>query len=681
MAMRITTKMMQSKSLYNINSNKTLQEQLTTQLSTMKKITRPSDDPVVAIRSLKLNSTLNRIDQYYEKNCNDANSWLTLTESAISTTSDIITSMRKYIIQAAQGSLEASDRAAILENLSNYRTEIYSTGNADSDGRSIFTGYRTNMSLTFQETTTCKYEITEQKTNSCLDTVTYVRTGDLSSINEGNFDTKSTTEYDVGSYEVGRIRTAYSNLDYNDAATSSESAAKLNISFLVDTQKASLNDKKGITINTTSYSLFAQTDSATPGQLTMQVDGTSSFTLYTTQDAATAAGATPTNSTITIDGTTYTVLSEQVLPSGASLGDAGSTVVYSCLDGDGNVSLQIQEYSNLNTDSSGNASLYKTTSLGLTETANTDGSVTFTYDDQYETKLTVTDYKSTSIDSTTNEGAYMEVYGDENADNIVYVADTGEILLGSNIQAQLAALSYDTEIRFTYEKTNWEDGDLNPVHYFYTKKYDDADTNLNTYEAADTYIEYNAEKLTGDDSDLANQYIYYDIGNNQKIRVNTVASDVYTHDIGRDVDEVVTMLEEYETLLSNYDSISDMIDSGTYDGDELEKLESQQAALEKACTLAKSKVQDTCEGLITTFDNYIQQTTLAYTDVGARDSRLELIENRLSAQQTNYKELVSENEDADVTDLAIQLSSVELTYEAALSSISYVMKTSLLDFI
>jgi flagellin-like hook-associated protein FlgL len=50
-------------------------------------------------------------------------------------------------------------------------------------------------------------------------------------------------------------------------------------------------------------------------------------------------------------------------------------------------------------------------------------------------------------------------------------------------------------------------------------------------------------------------------------------------------------------------------------------------------------------------------------------------------QKTNYEELVSENEDADYTDLAVQLKSVEMTYEAALSSISYVMQTSLLDFI
>ena len=58
-----------------------------------------------------------------------------------------------------------------------------------------------------------------------------------------------------------------------------------------------------------------------------------------------------------------------------------------------------------------------------------------------------------------------------------------------------------------------------------------------------------------------------------------------------------------------------------------------------------------------------------------------MVEIRLSMEQTNFEELVSINEDADYTDLVIQLKSIEVTYNAALSSISYVMQTSLLDFI
>ena len=67
--MRITNKIMQNNSLSNINKNKELEDKLNTQIATKKKITRPSDDPVVAIRALILRTNLSEISQYYSKKC------------------------------------------------------------------------------------------------------------------------------------------------------------------------------------------------------------------------------------------------------------------------------------------------------------------------------------------------------------------------------------------------------------------------------------------------------------------------------------------------------------------------------------------------------------------------------------------------------------------------------------
>lgn len=640
MAMRITTKMMQSRSLTNINSNKALQEKLTQQMSTMKKITRPSDDPVIAIRSLKLNSSLNKIDQYYEKNAEDAESWLELTESAVDTVSKILTSAREYVVQAANGELKASDRSAILENLTNYITEIYATGNADSDGRTIFTGYRTNTPLTFQKDKTEKYEITEQWSNACLGTERFIRTGDLTTLNEGNFTQKSTTEYEVEDITVPRIRLSYDDVDFDTAAADNADAAKINLSFqvkTVETTDATLG--KGVTVNTTSCTMFVAETADAAGNLQIAVT-----------DAA---------------GTTATVS----LAQGASATLPDGTVLSLS-----NGALTITETSAL----TGQA--YKTTTLDC----KADGNGNYVPGDSYETTLTITErYKAmTSIDTNNNcTYAYDSVLGAANADNIVYVAETGELLLGTNIQSQLAGLSADANIKVTYEKSSWEEGDLDPIHYFYTKRYEDIDPDINNYAPGTKYVEYNADKLNDPESDNANQIISYDTGNNQSIRVNTTADEVFTHDIGRDMAEVVNMLNDYVTLEDTYTTIKGLIDSEQYAGDELTQLETQLAALDKARALAKDKVQSTCTTLIGTFDGYIKNTTLAYTDIGARSSRLSLIKNRLGAQQTNFEELVSDNEDADVTDLAIQLSSVQLTYEAALSSISYVMQTSLLDYI
>ncbi|MEE0376053.1 MAG: flagellin [Lachnospiraceae bacterium] len=626
MAMRITTKMMQNRSLNNLNTNKTLQEKLTTQLSTMKKITRPSDDPVIAIRSLKLNSTLNKIDQYYEKNSNDAQSWLELTESAIKTTNSILEDMSGYITQCAQGSLTAEERAAILQNLANYQSEIYSTGNATSAGRNIFTGYRTDTPLTFLKDKTERYSITEQRDNSYIDTITHTVIGDMANINAGNFNTASYsayTEYQVKSYDVARIRLAYNNLDIDTDNT--QNANKIKLSYFTDVNTdAAHGTAKGASISTTSYSIFMNQDASGNMKIT-----------------ATAKDGTETDLTLT--------------PGGATIPLGNNTKI--SMDAKGKITIT----------ETGNPP--QTTTLQTKTETDAAGNKTYTFADRMETSLTITSFSKTASDD-----AYASVYGDANANNITYVAETGELLLGKNVQNKLAALSINNEIRISYDKSEWKTDDLDPVHYFYTERYTD------TRDADDPLI-YNEEKLTAPKGNVAKQIIEYDIGSNQTIRVNTTADEIYTHNMGRDVGEVKALLEEYDSLEKAYDTVNSLIKSGKYEGTDLDTLKKQLNALDKARALSKATLQERCEGLQSIFKGYTNQATLTRTDVGSRESRLKLIQNRLSAQQTNFQELVSDNEDADVTELAIQLKSVELTYEAALSSISYVMKTSLLNFI
>ena len=70
--MRVTNTMIMNNSANNMNINKSNVDTLNNQMSSQKKISRPSDDPVIAIRALRLRSTLSEIDQYYEKNIPDA---------------------------------------------------------------------------------------------------------------------------------------------------------------------------------------------------------------------------------------------------------------------------------------------------------------------------------------------------------------------------------------------------------------------------------------------------------------------------------------------------------------------------------------------------------------------------------------------------------------------------------
>ena len=52
--MRITNRIMQRNNLSNINTNKIYRDKLSNQMSSQKKINRPSDDPVVAVRAMGL---------------------------------------------------------------------------------------------------------------------------------------------------------------------------------------------------------------------------------------------------------------------------------------------------------------------------------------------------------------------------------------------------------------------------------------------------------------------------------------------------------------------------------------------------------------------------------------------------------------------------------------------------
>ena len=70
--MRVTNNMIMSNTKININGNKTNVNTLNNQMTSQKKISRPSDDPVIAIRALRLRSSLSQINQYYEKNIPDA---------------------------------------------------------------------------------------------------------------------------------------------------------------------------------------------------------------------------------------------------------------------------------------------------------------------------------------------------------------------------------------------------------------------------------------------------------------------------------------------------------------------------------------------------------------------------------------------------------------------------------
>ena len=92
-----------------------------TQLSTQKKINKPSEDPVIAIRALRLRSSLEQVTQYLNKNIPDADSWLKTTEGAVDEAVSVITDLYAYCEQGATDSYSPSERSTLAESLNKLR--------------------------------------------------------------------------------------------------------------------------------------------------------------------------------------------------------------------------------------------------------------------------------------------------------------------------------------------------------------------------------------------------------------------------------------------------------------------------------------------------------------------------------------------------------------------------------
>ncbi|WP_423183658.1 flagellar hook-associated protein FlgL [Arthrobacter sp. NyZ413] len=107
--------------------------------STLKNITRPSDDPAATANLLATKGRLSAASQY-ANNINDGNGWLTMVDSALGTTTNILNRVRDLTVQAANGSLTDPAKEAIAVELEGLNKDLLSQANTQYLGRNIFAG-------------------------------------------------------------------------------------------------------------------------------------------------------------------------------------------------------------------------------------------------------------------------------------------------------------------------------------------------------------------------------------------------------------------------------------------------------------------------------------------------------------------------------------------------------------
>ncbi len=108
-----------------------------------------------------------------------------------------------------------------------------------------------------------------------------------------------------------------------------------------------------------------------------------------------------------------------------------------------------------------------------------------------------------------------------------------------------------------------------------------------------------------------------------------------------------------------------------------QNLEDAEAALAK---LDEESVGDVST-FITKFQDHLDNINTIRSDIGGKTNRMELVLNRIGDDTINYTQLLSNAEDADMSEIIMKLKNAENVYQASLSTGARVIQPSLIDFI
>lgn len=577
--MRVTTKMLNNNMMANISKNKSRLNTLNEQYTTGQKIQRPSDDPIIAVRTLKLRQTMTEINQYVEKNIPDAMSWMDITTSALDSMDSIMTSMYGYLNQGATDVLATSERKTVAENLEQLKGQLYSEGNANYSGRYVFTGYKTDTSLTFQnKEIDLEYRIKE------------------------NFDLTAVDE-------VSKVMGFYSLDDYDaETAEADVTAGKFNntpVETIVNKIQLGYNNLKAGFENIENNKLQVsktETDQNNPNLEIIKYD--------------------------------------------------------SIKDADGNdVDLVTPDIIVNITDKDGNTQTLKEMGITLIQKSVNDRDA-YDLDAVSDVLKKAKDRGYTSISRGNQNGADRTTFDPTKV--AIFIPETGEIILSNAAHNELRI--NEAKIEVEYSKNVFEAGDVRPEHY-----YTCTSTDLVTKDP----INYIYEK----------QNIDYEINFSQKMTVNTNISDVVGNNFARTIDNVLAIVNEVNDLEKQISDAEKFLSSQDITNAQKEALTSLKTQLETQLTIKNKMMTNSFEEALDKMKGYQSKVNTANANLGSRYSRLEMVEQRLTGQYSEYEELLSENIDVDLVETYVNLTSANSVYESSLSTSAKIAKNSLLDFI
>lgn len=588
--MRVTNNMILNNTSSNINATKVMVDKRNTQMTTQQKISRPSDDPVLAIRSLRLQTNLSKVDQYYEKNIPDATQWLDVTETALTNIKDVVTSMRTLCVNGSTGTLTQSDRNTILEQLKAYQQEIYSEGNADYAGRTVFTGYRTDKNLTYvTEDLDSSYRISQNLSATDMEEYRYYT---------------NTVDIPSNITEVMALDDGTSGVNSSDMTIQKSDYFRMRLGY------DSIDALNSISLYTKDVEGNIEWD-----------DGTTKSPVTIALRDVTTDPQNPTNNTTAgtlANGSTYQSMAV-------------------------------------------NQTFY------TTYTDNTSTATTSTINNVYifENEADWAEWSKTqTVGGTAMDRKYV-------ADNdIVVIKSTGDLIFGDKLQGTMQ--SDRSIINVDYDKTGFGKGELRPEYYFDCVDISDK-TDMNNWIYYDKVDEKGA---------FVTYDINYTVAMNQTLDVNMEACEIFDFGPLQDMYDLQEAVNNSIKAHDKVDKIKAMMKLDTYSDDQYqEKLQSWLDIANKEMDYYDDNLGKMFSSTLGKVDGYLSDINMSLTQLGCTTDQLKLTETRMSDQQEAVQNLISQNDDLDLSEIIIKYTAAYNAYQSSLTAAGKLSGQTLLNFI
>jgi len=140
--MRVTQSMLSGNMLRNLSNSYSKMSKLQNQINTGSKISRPSDDPVVAVKGIGFRTSLNKVEQY-QRNMNEVNNWLDTSDDTLDHVGIALIRVQELVTNAASDSNTDEDREKIKSEIDQIKLQIRDLANTKVGEKHLFSGTNT----------------------------------------------------------------------------------------------------------------------------------------------------------------------------------------------------------------------------------------------------------------------------------------------------------------------------------------------------------------------------------------------------------------------------------------------------------------------------------------------------------------------------------------------------------